>query len=157
MSKKDIFDLFRENEHKLQQAPSSQTWNRLERRLESRRRARHRSRYATLRRPLGMVASLALLVALTAVFLWMGKSDSETTPTVAVMEQPVELEELTLALNEDPSVSEIAEKAIKRPVYPNKPIAEGSRPQQQLVAKNYPTPVKSTRNTPSDTFRQPSR
>lgn len=157
MSKKDIFDLFRENEHKLQEAPSPQTWNRLERRLETRRRARQRSRYATLRRPLSMVASLALLVALTAVFLWMGKSTSETSAAVAIMEQPVELEELALAINDDAPASEIAEQAIKHPVYPNKPIAEGSRPQQQLVAKNYPTPVKSTRNTPSDTFHRPSR
>lgn len=158
MSKKDIFDLFRDNEHKLQQAPSPQTWNRLERRLESRRRARQRGRYVTMRRPLGMVASLALLLALTAVFLWLGRSTVDTNTAVAIMEQPVELEELAIAMNDDTPVSEIAEKAIKYPAeYPQKPIAEGSRPQQQLVAKNYPTPVKSTRNTTSDTFLQPSK
>jgi len=44
MSKqKDIFDLFRDNQHKLDETPSRQSWQRLERRLQKHQRRNNRS------------------------------------------------------------------------------------------------------------------
>jgi hypothetical protein len=56
-NRKDIFDLFRDNEHKLSTPPSTRSWRRLERRLDSHRN-RHRG---LLGGTFGMVAAVALL------------------------------------------------------------------------------------------------
>lgn len=59
--RKDIFDLFRENEHKLTSPPSTHSWRRLERRLDNHR---HRQQHSIFR-PLAMVAAIALLAVFT--------------------------------------------------------------------------------------------
>ena len=60
---KDIFDLFRENQSKLNERPSPQAWRRLESRLDA-----HRNRNrVSLYRQLFMVAAVIALVALTSL------------------------------------------------------------------------------------------
>ena len=66
--RKDIFDLFRERAAQIEETPSPQAWNRLERRLNSRRPSvRREARRVSLHRSLGMVASLALVLGLRAL------------------------------------------------------------------------------------------
>lgn len=60
-NRKDIFDLFRDNEHKLSHAPSPRTWRRLERRLDS-HRSRHRHSFV---RSLAIVAAVVVLAVFT--------------------------------------------------------------------------------------------
>jgi len=60
-NRKDIFDLFRDNEHKLSHAPSPRSWRRLERRLDSHRN-RHRHSFV---RSFAIVAAVALLAVFT--------------------------------------------------------------------------------------------
>lgn len=57
-SDKELFELFRKNQYRLNERPSPHAWKRLERKLDNHRNA-HR---AMLRRTLGMAASLAFLV-----------------------------------------------------------------------------------------------
>ena len=60
---KDIFDLFRDNSHKLEERPSSQAWRKLEQRLEE----RHRRRRPFFFRPISMAAAIAMLVVLVSL------------------------------------------------------------------------------------------
>jgi hypothetical protein len=59
---KDIFDLFRDNQHKLHQSPSPRTWRRLERRLDT-RRDNHRTYHVF--QSFGMVAAILLIAVFT--------------------------------------------------------------------------------------------
>ena len=67
-SNKDIFDLFKEQQHKLAQPPSPRAWRRLERRLDNRRGS---SRHDNTFRPLAMVAAIAL-IAVFAFLMMVG-------------------------------------------------------------------------------------
>jgi hypothetical protein len=60
---KDIFDLFKDNEHKLNQPPSPRAWDRLEARLDNRRQQLVNPGRAPklLRNLLSMAAVLLLL------------------------------------------------------------------------------------------------
>lgn len=58
-SDKELFELFRKNQYRLNERPSPNGWKRLERKLDN-HRMRHRIAF---RRTMSMVASLALLVA----------------------------------------------------------------------------------------------
>ncbi len=148
MGKKDIFDLFRDNEHRLHEAPSPQNWGRLEKRLEARRAAQVRQRYVYFRQPLGMVAGLALVMGLAVVFLWLANSSSPNTQ-VAILGHPVNLEELDNAAPSTSADWEVAGLVVERPASLEQSIAEGSRPQQTLMVKNGPRPV-SAPSMPTD-------
>ena len=63
----DLFDFFKENESKLYERPSEQTWEKLEMRLEKVRRRRGRTiRFLQL----GAVALALLLLLLAAGLVW---------------------------------------------------------------------------------------
>ncbi len=63
----DLFDLFKEGESQLNERPSEQAWQKLEKRLEkSRRRKRRNIRFLQL----GTVALVLLLLLMTAVAVW---------------------------------------------------------------------------------------
>ena len=57
---RDLYELFREQQHKLEERPSLHTWRRLERRLDAHQRRGRLSLY----RSLGMVAGVLALVAM---------------------------------------------------------------------------------------------
>ena len=71
--KRDVFDFFRDNQHRLNEAPSAQSWRRLDQRLDAHRHRNRISRY----RVLGMVAGVLILVTLVGlVSLSLGRQQS---------------------------------------------------------------------------------
>ena len=89
-NKKDISDLFKDNEHKLVDTPSPMAWRKLERKLD-----RHRSRSQMhVVRMLSMAASLVLLVG--AVYLFASTYERPNTSTnVAAAPAMSSMEELS--------------------------------------------------------------
>ena len=72
--KRDVFDFFRDNQHRLNEAPSAHSWRRLDRRLDAHRRRNRPSRY----RVLGMVAGILVLVILVGlVSLSLGRQQNQ--------------------------------------------------------------------------------
>lgn len=65
----DLFDFFKQNEHKLHEAPPEQVWQRLQQRLDSQRKQR-RKRPAIRFLQLGAVALILLILILVAVLVW---------------------------------------------------------------------------------------
>ncbi|MCB0638391.1 MAG: hypothetical protein KDC54_17295, partial [Lewinella sp.] len=131
--RKDIFDLFRERAAQIEETPSPQAWNRLERRLNSRRPSvRREARRVSLHRSLGMVASLALVLGLIAGLVWL----AERRPAAAFAQQgtPTVIEDLALHTSDaaDFPVPEIVQR--DPDIQASNPITEG-RPQQKLIVK----------------------
>ncbi|MEN0006959.1 MAG: DUF6265 family protein [Bacteroidota bacterium] len=85
---KDIFDLFRDNQHKLNERPSPEAWRRLERRLDN-HRVRHRSAF---QQPFGMVAAIVVLAVLVSILAFM--LDRSSSRLLAVNGQPIPVENL---------------------------------------------------------------
>jgi len=68
MSKqKNIFDLFRDNQHKLDETPSRQSWQRLERRLQKHQRRNNRSIIRYVMMAAAVLLVFAVLSALTTM------------------------------------------------------------------------------------------
>ena len=86
-SQKDIFDLFRENEHKLQEKPSNQAWNKLEQRLE-----RQRGRRRIL--PFNSYLMAASVVGLLVVITMMGGIFNGTNNSLHLTESKGEVRPL---------------------------------------------------------------
>lgn len=73
MKEKDLFDLFKDNQHKLSEQPSERSWRRLERKLDTHRQ---RGRF-TFYRHFAMAAALLALVVFTALIsFWLGKQQT---------------------------------------------------------------------------------
>lgn len=63
----DLFDFFKENESKLHERPSEQTWQKLEEKLKKSRRSKRRGiRFMQL----GVVALAVLLLLFAAAMVW---------------------------------------------------------------------------------------
>ena len=97
--KEKIYELFRQNEHKLTERPSSRAWERLEGRLDShhqRRRQRHSSmgwfRYG------GMVAAVLLLVATASILMMQTKTAG--APQFATTDMETSLQDKPVADND---------------------------------------------------------
>lgn len=115
---------FRDNQHKLNEAPSRPSWRRLERRLDEHRRYGK----MTLSRQLGMVAALFLLgivVALIAVLFNTKKSNS--------LAANYTLERLE-ALSESESASQLVEFVQKYKERLSNPIGEGDGTRRLAMA-----------------------
>lgn len=123
---KDLFDLFRDNQHKLHEAPSPHTWRRLERRLDSRRR--HRGARSRSFRLVSMAAALLLLAVIT--FLFSLVLDDRRSNLFAGND--LELEELTYT-EVDLSAYQIVEFTRRYTDRMANPIEEGS-PDRRLMA-----------------------
>ncbi|MCO6480483.1 MAG: hypothetical protein J5I94_27825 [Phaeodactylibacter sp.] len=71
--KRDLFDFFRDNQRRFDEAPPARSWRRLERRLDAHRTRNRISRY----RVLGMVAGILVLVVLVGlVTLSLGRQQN---------------------------------------------------------------------------------
>ena len=116
--KKELFDLFRENEHKLEERPSSDAWRRLEARLDDRKRRRQSN---TFRQMLSVAAVLLLLITVgLAISIQQQDNTSQLTASVQVLEDLSTYEESS----EQPlKVMEFTRKHISRLA---NPIEEGS-------------------------------
>lgn len=80
---RDIFDLFRENQHKLSQKPSPQTWQKLENRLN------RRNLHSGMTSWFSIAAALLLLVGvigLLTLFANPQKQDLASSPVKPVLE-----------------------------------------------------------------------
>lgn len=122
---KDIFDLFRENQHKLDERPPLHTWRHLEKRLNHHRRRNRLSLY----RSLAMVAAvLALVVFMVLLSTVIHQSKMSSVAGNA----PVELEDLPDAPQEEVAAYQVVEFSRSYQDRMSKPIEEG-RPNQRLV------------------------
>lgn len=125
---KDLFDLFRENQHKLDEAPSAHTWRRLERRLDNHHR-RRRPRLAGSRM-LSMAAALLLLAVITFLFSLIVE---KRNPAYLALNQnrPLPMEDLTYT-DVDRGAYQVVEFTRQYQDRLAKPIEEGS-PNKRLV------------------------
>ena len=64
---KDLFDLFRDNQHQLEERPPLQTWRRLEQRLDNHQRRGRISLYRSLAMVAGVLALAVLIILMTLV------------------------------------------------------------------------------------------
>lgn len=121
---KTISRLFKDNQHKLNEAPSRQSWRRLERRLDDRRRYGK----MTVSRQLGMVAALFLLgivIALIAVLF-----NTQNNNTLAANYTLERLEELS----ETEQASQVIEFVQKYKDRLSNPVAEGDGTRRLAMA-----------------------
>jgi|GEM_PF-861370 len=124
--KKDIFTLFRQSRHKLDEPPSRQAWQKLERRLDG-----HRNRGSfQLYRSLAMVAAV---VALVAVVFGISILLEQFEPKADA--GPVAMEELSYSETEDDGFRTVVEFQKKYKSRFARPVSidEGS-PEKRLVS-----------------------
>ncbi len=72
-NKKDLFDLFRESEHKLEPTPSRHAWDKLERKLDARKDINQTSKY----RSIAMVAAVVAVVSIASVIVLLNFDDNK--------------------------------------------------------------------------------
>ena len=136
---KDISDLIRENQHKLNERPSPRNWQRLESKLDNQRNQHRTSVY----KQFAMVAAVVALVAVASLISITVNDHQSANKTImaegdfAPMSQPVhELETVYSDANEDLHKVVEFQRSLKR-IYasnPN-PIAEGNQ-NKKVVAAN---------------------
>lgn len=151
MKNKDLFDLFRDNEHKLAQQPSLQVWSRIEQRIPaaSPRPSAHRLHVRHVVRVVTVAASIALVLGLAVSYLWVTDTSADTV--AALQGNVVPLEELTLlpAPEAVPAVS-VVPATRQRPA---RPIREGVAG-QRLIVKTEAAPPPATPHPAHDTAQQ---
>lgn len=119
--KKDMFDLFRESEHKLEQRPSSSAWQRLETRLDNQKRPR---RFNFFPKIMSIAAVILLLITVGLAILLQQNGTYSTL--MASTKTPTIFEDLSAyrTTSEEPlRVMEFTHKHIVRLA---NPIEEGS-------------------------------
>ena len=122
---KDLFDLFRENEHKLEEQPSRRAWQRLEGRLDAQRRPVGLS----VHRQLAMVAAMLVFLLVCFTLLLLPRYES---PQLVLNEvDAVPLADLGYK-NVDQQANKVMEFTRHLPYRNANPIAEGS-PAKKLI------------------------
>lgn len=156
MENKDLFDLFRDNEHKLAQQPSDQAWSRIQQRLQAApaaepRPSAHRLHVRHLVRVVVVAASIALVLGLAVSYLWVTDTSADTL--AELQGNVVPLEELTLlpAPASVPATALAVAPAAKQ--RPARPIREGVAG-QRLIVKTEAAPPPAAPNPTYDTARQ---
>lgn len=115
-----LFDLFRNNEHKLHEYPSADAWLRLEKRLEAHRRRRR----IPLFRPIAMAAGMLLVIGMAFALGWVSHSLTQA-PDSGV----ASLSDLPPSQGADP----YAQVLSIRKQYDNVQVEEGSGPKRFRV------------------------
>ncbi len=144
---KDIFDLFRESKHKLDEAPSPQAWRRLEKRLDTRRATRGSSIY----RIMAMAAGVLLLIG---VFSLLPALDQKTADTdvVALNNPPSEMEDLVVdPADADQNIIKVVEFSRQYQDRMVQPIDEGSRAKKLVPSNQLNTRIEGA-GAPEDTL-----
>lgn len=136
--KKGLFQLFRDNQHKLNQTPSPRTWQRLEQRLDAYQPKRRFSLYRTL----GMAAAvLALVVLVSLISLLAGGRDNRFLASNGKA-APSALEDLRHT-DADPyelqtvKITQQAQQQLRRP------ISEGDSSKKLMVSSKASSPTLS--------------
>lgn len=124
---KDIFDLFKENQHKLEERPPRRTWQRLERRLDVQKKTNGFPVY----RQLAMVAAMLVFVLVCAVLLLLPKHGE---PQLVLNEvEAVPLEDLVFS-DVDEKAMQVVEFTRHLKNRKSNPIAEGNRAKKLFVS-----------------------
>jgi hypothetical protein len=146
MTKPDkITELFRQNAHKLEQMPDETSWQRIQDGL-AKKSPTSSSPGSTVRKlrllPLRIAAGLALLIGLSALFLWaLNEQDRHYQQAVANSKRPLQIEELPLA--EETLPSPIVQKSVEGTYQPPQKVIEEGRAEQKLIARvTTPAPVR---------------
>ena len=133
--RKDIFDLIKDNQHKLDEVPSDRTWRRLEQRLDYKTQLRPRSLF----RSISWAAAIAAIAVMAVVISLVFTNTAKKNETFAMAEK----EPMPKVLEELPDYSELATEAARmeafRRKYENRlsnPIAEGEG-NKRLVAQTF--------------------
>lgn len=152
---KDIFDLFRENQDKLNQKPSPKTWSRIERRIQSPQPIANKRRpIRRMRPPMGIAAALALIIGLMVAFLWVLGNEKERKQRIfAQMHPSFEIEELTIETSEN-AIKAIKITAKTQQLKPLKPINEGRIDQKLMVSISKSTYRESSSDFSVDSIRE---
>lgn len=127
---KDLFDLFRESKHKLEEAPNPQTWRRLEKRLDTRRVARGSSLY----RIMGMAAGVLLLLGVFSLLPVLDQI-SKKEKIVAMDTPPSEMEDLVVDPNTNHDIIKVVEFSRQYQDRMVQPIEEGSSTKKLVPSK----------------------
>lgn len=118
---KDLFDLFRESKHKLDEAPNPQAWRRLEKRLDTRRATRGSSIY----RIMAMAAGVLLLIGVFSLLPALEQNVAEDS-AMAMNNPPSEMEDLVVDPNSDQEIIKVVEFSRQYQDRMAQPIEEGS-------------------------------
>jgi hypothetical protein len=118
---KDLYDLFRDNKHKLDEAPNPQAWRRLEKRLDTRRATRGSSIY----RIMSMAAGVLLLLGVFSLLPALESSDQDNT-VVAMDTPPSEMEDLVVDPNSTEHMIKVVEFSRQYKDRMVQPIEEGN-------------------------------
>ena len=90
--KKDLFDLFRENEHKIQPTPSRHAWDKLERKLDARVDNNQTSKY----RSIAQIAAVVALVSIATALAMFKSNSTDTNMAATVVKDNSTWEEIAL-------------------------------------------------------------
>lgn len=124
--KKDLFDLFREQQHQLDASPSPRAWRNLERRLGSHRR---RNRLSIVRN-LSMAAALLLIAVVAVVFTFSVDGEHENR----INQSPIAAESLQTDQVRAAEEIRLAVSAQRAEQQRRSSIMEGGRHQQLIPA-----------------------
>ncbi len=128
--KKDIFDLFKANQHKLNESPSRQAWERLESRLDQ-----HKDRNrVSIYRILSMAAAVIVLVAFVSVISFVFTPKAENAMAVETVSESFTTEELKVLTVSTESINQLAAYQRKYNNHPASPIQEG-KANKKLIAR----------------------
>lgn len=147
---KDIFDLFRKNQDKLNQKPSPKAWSRVERRIQTPLPIGKKRSIRRMRLPMGVAAALLLMIGLMVTFLWMFGKEKEQRIYAQIS---FEIEELSLDL-EDQATNVIKITVKNQQLKPLKPINEGRIDQKLLVSTSKVSRQLPAPNSSIDSIRE---
>ncbi|MCB0633216.1 MAG: hypothetical protein R2824_17540 [Saprospiraceae bacterium] len=120
-TQKDLFDLFRENQQKLDESPNPQVWRRLEKRLDTRRTSHGSSIY----RIMAMAAAILLLIGVFSLLPALDQSAGQDE-AVALNTPPSEMEDLAQDAPADQNIIKVVEFSRQYQDRMVQPIEEGN-------------------------------
>lgn len=132
-SSKDLFDILRDNQHKLNERPGQHTWRRLEKRLDARRKP-----YAhSFIRIMAMAAAVLLLIGIFTVLPSLNTGSS--TDSIAFDHAPAVMEDVIIVPDAaDQHIIKVVEYSRQYHDRMSQPIEEGSQDKKLIVNKYIP-------------------
>jgi hypothetical protein len=120
-TQKDLFDLFKENQSKLDESPNPQVWRRLEKRLDTRRATRGSS----IVRIMAMAAGVLLLIGVASLLPALDQAQTEDA-AVAFYTPPSQMEDLEKDAKTDQNIIKVVEFSRQYQDRMGQPIEEGN-------------------------------
>ena len=130
--KKDIFDLFKDNEHKLAEQPAPHVWRRLERKLDSNRK---RNRTVRIRPSMGQFGIAAGILLLFTVITIMTLALPNRKTNVLAQQEEMIFEEL-IASEADKQLLKVVEFTRRHESRLSNPVEESNEKKIILPAQS---------------------